>query len=33
MKAAVEIGLASDEAMNPLIAYTGKMVHAVWEKF
>ncbi len=33
MKAAVEIGLASEEAMKPVIAETGKMVHAVWEKF
>ena len=33
MKAAVEIGLATEESMKPVIAETGKMVHAVWEKF
>ena len=33
MKTAVEIGLASEEAMKPVITETGKMVHVVWEKF
>lgn len=33
MKAAVEIGLASEKAMKAVIAETGKMVHAVWDKF
>ena len=32
MKSAVILGLASEEAMKPVIAETGKMIHAVWEK-
>lgn len=31
MKSAVVLGLASEEAMKPVIAETGKMVHIVWD--
>jgi len=33
MKIAKEVGLATEEAMAPVIAKTGKMVHSAWEKF
>ena len=33
MKIAKEVGLASAEAMDPVIEKTGKMVHKAWEQF
>ncbi|MHA1123322.1 MAG: DUF302 domain-containing protein, partial [Candidatus Heimdallarchaeota archaeon] len=33
MKIAKEIGLASAEAMDPIIEKTSKMVHKAWEQF
>ncbi|MHA1211961.1 MAG: DUF302 domain-containing protein [Candidatus Heimdallarchaeota archaeon] len=33
MKIAKEVGLASAEAMDPVIEKTGKIVHAVWNRF
>ena len=33
MKMAKELGLASAEAMDPIIEITSKMVHKAWEQF
>ena len=33
MKIAKEIGLATAEAMDPIIEKTSKMVHKAWEQF
>ncbi len=33
MKIAKEVGLASAEAMDPVIELTGKMVYKAWEQF
>ncbi|HUT82091.1 MAG TPA: DUF302 domain-containing protein [Candidatus Bathyarchaeia archaeon] len=33
MTIAKEVGLASEEAMKPVIEVTSKMVHAAWDRF